>query len=93
MERKLNIFNLNLKILNLSAWLLFLISFIAPFRISENGAKLFGYPFAYMKLYEWNRSRFPIMSLSFDLIWFVVDILLIYFIISRIQNYMTKNHK
>ena len=43
-----------------------------------------------MKIYEWNKSRFPIMSLSFDLIWFVVDILLIYFIISRAQHYMTK---
>lgn len=93
MKRKLNIFNLNLKTLNLSAWLLLLISFIAPFRISENGSKLFGYPFAFMKLFEWNKSRFPIMSLSFDLIWFVVDILLIYFLISKTQYYMRKNHK
>lgn len=30
------------------------------------------------------------MSLSFDLIWFGVDILLIYFILARTQHYMTK---
>ncbi len=86
MERRVNIFNLNLKKLNLSAWIVLLISYVAPYRVEETGRKLFGYPFAFIKFNAWNDSRVPLMSSSFDLFMFVIDILVIYLLVSGLKK-------
>lgn len=43
---------INLKVLNLAAWLTILLTFITPYELSSGGFKTWGFPFKYFTTYD-----------------------------------------
>ncbi len=90
MEKKLNIFNLNLKRLNLSAWLTVLSLYVLPYKVAEDGGKLFGYPFTYLQFHSWTDTKIPLMFLGVQVAIFAIDILIIYFVLTGLEKIFMK---
>lgn len=84
----------DVKMLNLCAWATVIISYITPYRISEDGMNLYGYPFPFIQIHPLSESRIPFLNGSIDLLMMFIDLYIIYIIIkllNRLFNYIKKN--
>ncbi|WFR59872.1 hypothetical protein QA584_12565 [Anaerocolumna sp. AGMB13025] len=73
---------LNLRRLNLSAWLMVLFTYLLPYRYADGFETTFGYPIPYITIHDIPIERTPFMSMNINVLAFLINIFIIYIIIS-----------
>lgn len=73
---------INLRVLNLAAWLTVLLTFITPFELNSGGFKTWGLPFKYFTTYEFpQESNTLLFSTSISISGLFLNIVIIYLVI------------
>lgn len=85
-KRNVNIFNLDLKTFNACAWIIVLITYVMPGRLDQSSRKIYGYPFSFLTYSGENGLNSPLQSFGFDILIFLIDILVLYFIIINLKK-------
>lgn len=81
------IFNeFDLKLFNLSAWMTIIIAYITPYRVEGDFKKLYGLPFSFFKTHELAQSKIPLVGNSLDLFRFLIDVIIIYTILTVVKR-------
>ncbi|MGG7142909.1 hypothetical protein ACQPVP_05535 [Clostridium nigeriense] len=80
----------NKKIFNMSAWIVVLLAYLLPSHNYGEFAKNFGYPFAYLTIYDNSLNKRLLSSFYINLGTLLINILIIYFIIYVVQKLLTK---
>ncbi|MDZ5253590.1 hypothetical protein [Clostridium sp. LIBA-8841] len=74
---------INLKILNLAAWITIILTFITPFELNSGGFKTWGFPFKYFTTYDFPQdSNTLLFSTSTNIGGLFSNIVLIYLFIT-----------
>ena len=68
----------DVKMLNVCAWLTVFIAYVTPYRISDSGKFMYGYPFAFLQIHPMSTSRIPLLGSGLDLLIFFIDLYVIY---------------
>lgn len=74
----------NVKLLNISAWLVVLLTYLLPTFKYEQYEVKFGYPIPFLTIYNKEIQKTLLTSFNLNLIALIFDILLIYFILKFI---------
>jgi hypothetical protein len=85
--------NFNFRRVNLSAWLMVIITYILPYRYSDGFETSFGYPIPFLSVYDIPIERTPLMSMNINALALIINIFAIYIIISfaiKIWKRLTK---
>ena len=77
---------LNKKIFNLSAWIVIVSTYVLPSHNYGEFKTLFGYPLAYLTIYDNALSRTLLSSFNLNIGILLLDIFIIYFIISVVKK-------
>ncbi len=85
-KRNINVFNLNSKIFNACAWIIVLITYVMPGRLDQANRKIYGYPLSFLTYSGENGFNSPLQSFEFNLFVFLIDILILYFIIVKVSK-------
>lgn len=73
---------INLRVLNLAAWLTVLLTFITPFELNSSGFKTWGFPFKYFTTYEFpQESNTLLFSTSISISGLFFNVVIIYLVI------------
>lgn len=73
---------INLRVLNLAAWLTVLLTFITPFELNSGGFKTWGFPFKYFTTYEFpQESNTLLFSTSISISGLLFNVVIIYLVI------------
>lgn len=84
---------LNKKILNVSAWIVVLLTYLLPtFNYQKNELK-FGYPIPFLTIHNKEIQRTLLTSFNLNLVILTIDIVAVYFIVNLIIKVYTKNKK
>ncbi|MDZ4993414.1 hypothetical protein GNF80_10605 [Clostridium perfringens] len=86
---------INLRVLNLAAWLTVLLTFITPFELNSGGFKTWGFPFKYFTTYEFpQESNTLLFSTSINISYLFSNIVIIYLVIITLlflkEKFITK---
>ncbi|BDC01415.1 TPA: hypothetical protein ACF2DS_000905 [Clostridium perfringens] len=74
---------INFKILNQTAWLSLVLTFITPYELSSSGFKTLGYPVKYFTTYEFPQDSTTLLSsTSTSILGLISNILIIYIVIN-----------
>lgn len=71
---------INWRVLNLSAWIVIVVTYVSPFRQMENGAARVGFPISFLTVYkEWRTNL--LVSFDIDLGRLILNIAIVYLVI------------
>lgn len=83
---------ISMKVLNQSAWLLLLMTYVLPYRVTDGFETRYGYPFAFLSTYGNEVGLTPIMSTSVNGMILLVDIVLIYYGVTLLMKVARIKH-
>ncbi|WP_458120352.1 hypothetical protein [Paenibacillus sp. Z6-24] len=69
---------INWKLINLSAWLVVILSYVLPFEPGDNIGIQIGFPLSFMTIYEIEGQRNLLSAYRMDLLAFLLDAALLY---------------
>lgn len=73
---------INWKIINLSLWTEVILSYLLPFRVTDGFQYQAGFPFPFISVYNTEPGITPLMSMHLNPFALLVNVIIIYFIIS-----------
>ena len=89
----------NRKYFNVSAWITVIITFVLPYQSQSSDvfSTYFGYPLAFLTIYDNSVGKTLMTSTHTNILVFLIDIFIIYFIIlfgmSRYNKFKNKNRE
>lgn len=84
--KKLDLKSLNLKTLNLSAWLTVISTYLLPYRHTDGFETSFGYPMPFISVHDVPIGRTPFSSMSVNALALIINVLIVYIILSAITK-------
>ena len=78
---------------SLSAWIVIVSTYVLPSHNYGEFKTLFGYPLAYLTIYDNALSRTLLSSFNLNIGILLIDIFIIYFIICRVQKLRNNKRK
>lgn len=86
--------NINWKILNSALWTEVILVYFLPFKVKENFEYQAGFPISFISVYDTKIGKNPFMSMYLNPIGLLLDVILIYLLISAcIKAYQKFKHK
>ncbi len=70
------------KILNAALWIEIVLSYFLPFRVTNDFQYQVGFPISFISVYDTKPSINPFMSMHFNPLGFVLDVVVIYLLIT-----------
>lgn len=85
---------INWKIVNIALWSEIILAYILPFKIVDNFKYNVGFPISFLTIYNNSIAINPMMSMSFNPINFLINIVILYYFIKFVLKYYCKiKHK
>lgn len=81
---------INWKIVNCAFWVEILLSYVLPFRVVDNIRYEIGFPIRFMTVYNTEIGVTPLLSTHFNPVGFLVNGIILYFIISALVSAFRK---
>lgn len=82
--------NLNKKFLNWAAWIILLLAYVLPYQSTDGFATRFGYPIPFLITYNTKISGSLLSSAQLKVLAFIIDILIVYFVINLADRQLKK---
>jgi hypothetical protein len=83
---------INWKVMNLSAWIVVIITYVFPFHYIDNATAKVGFPFSFLSVYKnWNTNL--LISFNIDLGSLILNIVIVYLIITVIRKLYNQYQK
>ncbi len=85
-----NMKKLNLKRLNFAAWLTLFVTYLMPYRFTDGFETSYGYPIPFVSIYNSPLRKTPFYSMSVNLLAVIIDVLILYLILSIVMRIWNK---
>lgn len=71
----------NWKLFNIALWVEIFLAYILPFKVVNNFEFKVGFPISFISVYDTSLNHNPMMSMNFNPVALLINVLIIYFLI------------